>query len=104
MAWATTTVTYVFSSKSWAASTPAGTANWNSGKDGYQITSGQGIQVTTGVSGANGTSPSSYDNISKIVVQYCTNGSSGAGTIKVQVGTGTEQTFSVTKPSSGGTT
>ncbi len=98
-AWGAKT-TYTFSSKSWAASP----ANWTSGKDGNALTSGQGIQVTTGTSGANGTSPASFTNISKIEVQYCTNSKSGKGTIKVQVGSGTEKSFSVTAPSSGGTT
>ena len=99
------TTTYRFTSKSWEAMI-YGTdvvANWTSGKDGNQLTSGQGIQVTTGVSGANGTSPVSYSNVSKVVVRYCTNASKGEGTIKVQVGSNSEQSFSVTKPSSGGT-
>lgn len=99
------TETYTFTSKSWAAKNSANQeANWTSGKDGNALTSGQGIQVTTGASGANGTSPTSFDDISEIVVTYCTNSSSGVGTIKVQVGTGNEKSFSVTKPSSGGTT
>lgn len=100
--------TYVFNSKSWGAveSVSTGTApgiTWTSGKDGGQLTSGQGIQVTTTYSGANATSSASFTNVSKIVVTYCTNESKGAGTIKVKVGSGTEQSFSVTKPSSGGT-
>ena len=61
-------------------------------------------QITTGASGANATSPRSFTNISKIVVKYCTNTKSGVGTIKVKVGSGTEKSFSVTKPSSNGTT
>ena len=93
-------VTYTFTTKGWGA-TPA---NWTSGKDGGQLTKGQGIQVTTGASGANGTSPVSYSNISQIVVKYCTNAEKGAGTIKVKVGDGTEKSFTVSKPSSGGTT
>ena len=93
-------ITYTFNSKSWGASP----ANWTSGKDGGQLTSGQGIQVSKTYSGANGSSPVSFTNISKIEVQYCTNNKSGVGTIKVQVGSGTEQSFSVSAPSSGGTT
>lgn len=93
-------ITYEFSSKSWAASP----ANWTSGKDGNAFTANQGIQVTTGASGANGTSPKGYTGINKIEVQYCTNAKAGVGTIKVQVGSNTEKSFSVTKPSSGGTT
>ena len=105
-AWADNTYTYQFNSKSWGAALDGdGVGNdWTSGKDGNQLTSGQGIQITTGVSGANGTSPISFSNVSKVVVKYCTNASKGDGTIKVKVGDGTEQSFSVTKPSSGGTT
>ncbi|MCQ2340718.1 MAG: hypothetical protein MJZ79_08120 [Paludibacteraceae bacterium] len=99
------TETYTFTSKSWGATNSAEqTANWTSGKDGNGLTTNQGIQITDGVSGANGTSPISFSNVSKIVVRYCTNASKGVGTIKVQVGSGTEKSFSVTKPSSGGTT
>ena len=93
-------ITYTFSTKGWKASP----ANWTSGKDGNAFTANQGIQVTSGASGANGTSPSSFTGISKIEVQYCTNASSGKGTIKVKVGSGTEKSFSVSKPSSGGQT
>ncbi|MBO7529763.1 MAG: chitobiase/beta-hexosaminidase C-terminal domain-containing protein, partial [Bacteroidales bacterium] len=95
-----TTTTYTFSTKSWAASP----ANWTSGKDGNSYQNNQGVQVTTGCSGANATSPISFSDISKVEVRYCTNSSSGVGTIKIQVGSGTEKSFSVTKPSSGGTT
>ena len=97
------TTTYEFTSKSWEATCNGNTANWISGKNGNALTSGQGIQITTGVSGANGTSPIEFSNITQIIVRYCTNSKSGEGTIKVQVGSGTEQSFSVTKPSSGGT-
>ena len=91
-------VTYTFSSKSWASSN----GNWTSGKDGNSFTSGRGIQVPTGASGANATSPISFSNISQIVVTYSTNKSEGAGSIKFKVGDGTEQSQNVTK--TGGTT
>ena len=97
-------VTYTFTTKSWGAKIGDTEANWTSGKAGGQLTANQGIQVTKNQTGANGTSPVSYTNVSKIVVKYCTNASNGVGTIKVQVGNGDEQSFSVTKPSSGGTT
>ena len=97
--------TYTFTSKSWAATDSNGeSADWTSGKDGNALTGGQGIQVTTGATGANGTSPDSFANISEIVVTYCTNNKNGVGEIVVQVGDGAEQTFTVTPPSSGGTT
>lgn len=101
--------TYTFTSKNWGANLSvdggtATTANWTSGKEGGQLTSNQGIQVSKTYSGANGTSDVSYTNVSKVVVKYCTNATSGVGTIKVQIGSGTEKSFSVTKPSSGGMT
>ena len=90
--------TYTFTSKKWEA-TPA---NWTSGKDGYQMSSGRGVQVTKTYSGANATSPTSLSNITKVEVTYSTNASSGAGTIKIQVGSNSEKSFTVT--SSGGAT
>jgi hypothetical protein len=95
--------TYTFTSKTWEATNSAGNeANWTSGGNGNVFTSGQGVQVPTGHYGANGTSPVSFNNISKIVVTYCTNANKGAGTINVLVGGGNEQLFEVTKE--GGTT
>lgn len=92
---------YVFTSKSWEATRDGNEDNWISGKDGSQMGNG-GIQVTTNSSGANGTSPKSFINVSKIVLRYCTNGSSGAGSISVKVGNGTAKSLNVTK--TGGTT
>ena len=100
-AWATD-VTYVFNSKSWGATVGEDAANWTSGKAGNQMQSGRGVQITTGSTGANATSPESFSNISKIVVTYSTNASSGAGAIKIQVGSGTEKSQNAT--STGGTT
>ena len=97
--WGATT-TYTFTSKSWADTSNG----WTSGKDGNALTSNLGVQVTTGVTGANATTKNSFTNISRIDVQYCTNASKGAGSIKIQVGSNTQKSFSVTKPSSSGTT
>lgn len=88
---------YTFTAENWAA-TPA---NWTSGKDGYGFTN-NGIQVTTGVTGAKGTSPISFDNVGDVVVTYCTNSSKGKGTIKVSVGANEIATTAVT--TTGGTT
>lgn len=103
------TESYTFSSKSWAASPD----NWASGKDGNLFNT-QGIQVTTGASGAFANSPISFSSVSKVVVTYSTNSAAGVGSIRVNsvastsalVNSGTQigSTFSVTKPSSGGTT
>lgn len=102
------TYTYTFSSNKWASSetvstgsapgiTWSGTANGNSKTD-------QGVQITTGVGTITVTSSSSFTNVSSIVVTYSTNASKGAGSINMKVGTGTQKSFSVTKPNSGGTT
>jgi len=85
--------TYVFTSKSWTATLGGSAANWTSGSDGGGF-SNDGVQVSTTYSGANATSPTSFTNISKIVVKYHTNKSSGAGTLKVKVGSNTEKSNS----------
>jgi len=102
VAWGQTDVKYTFNSKSWGATVGSDDANWTSGKDGNALNTGRGVQVTTGVSGANATSPTSLSNISKIVVTYSTNASAGAGSISFQIGSGTAKSQNVTK--TGGTT
>ncbi len=89
-------ITYTFNSNSWGATTGGSAANWTSGKDGNIYNNG--IQVTTGTTGANGTSPISFSNVSKVTVNYHTNKNAGVGTISVKIGTGTAKSFSVTKP------
>ena len=81
--WATD-VTYTFTSKSWAA-TPA---NWTGTADGNQFNTNQspaGVQLTTGKSGMTVTCPTSYPNISKVVVTYTSTGK-GVGSIAVSIG------------------
>lgn len=98
--WADET-TYTFTSASWEATSGGNTANWTSGAAGNGFTSGQGIQVTTTTTGANGTSPVSFPKVSKIVVTYNTNKSQGAGSIGVQIGTNSETTNNVAYSGSG---
>ena len=93
-----TTLTCTFSSKAWAADN-GGT--WTSGNDGNSLQSGRGVQVTTGVTGANGTSGNIFTDVSQIVVTYSTNATSGAGSIAVKVGSGTAKSQNVIK--TGGT-
>ena len=76
---------YVFNSKSWTATLNGDPANWTSGKDGAGF-SNNGVQVTVSATGANATSPVSFDNITKIVVTYNTNAKAGAGTMDVKIG------------------
>lgn len=96
------TYTYTFTSKAWTATLNEVTANWTSGKDGNALTSGRGIQITTGVSGANATSPVSFTGVKQIIVTYSTNASAGAGKISVKVGTNDAIENTITK--TGGTT
>lgn len=98
-AWGDTVTTYTFSSKSWDASP----ANWTSGKAGNGFTANQGVQITSGTTGANATSPKSFSNVSKIVVQYCTNAKAGKGTVTLKVGSTEFGSQAITAPSSGGT-
>lgn len=81
----TGTKTYYFTSKSWEATLDGVAANWTSGKDGYGFVN-NGVQVTTGVTGANATSPISFSKVSKVVVTYNTNKSKGQGSIDIQIG------------------
>ena len=102
--WAATTETYTFASRTWTATNSADEeANWVSVTQGSGFTLGQGIQLYGGNT-SQGTSPDSFDNIEEIVIHYCCNSKKGYGTISVQVGDGTAKEFSITKPSSGGTT
>ncbi len=100
-------IVYTFTSKSWEAeaSIDKGATfveNWTSGQDGL-AKSEQGIQVNTAASGANATSKV-INNIVSIEVIYATNASNGVGTIETKIGLTIVQTFTVTKPSSGGDT
>lgn len=82
--WADVT-TYIFTNSTWTATVGGSDANWTSGKAGAGF-SNNGIQVTTAGTGANGTSPISFTNVTKIVATYNTNKSAGAGTIVAKIG------------------
>lgn len=88
--------TYTFTSKAWGDETNS----WKSVKDGYAIQSNQGVQVTVAYSGAAAETKTVQSGVSKVVVNYCTNASRGAGSIAVSVGE-TELSKEVTK--TGGT-
>ena len=91
-AWGTET-TYTFNTKSWGATSGGSTANWTGSRDGNGFTSGQGIQLlttNTGVSGITATSPKSFTNVTKVVVTYNSNKSSGAGSMAIKIGSNTE--------------
>ena len=93
---ASSETTYTFTSASWATSQDA----WTSNSAGNGLTTGQGVQVTTSKSGAGAETKTSQSNVSKVVVNYCTNSSKGAGSIEVSVGS-TSVSHDVT--TSGGT-
>lgn len=95
-----TTTTYTFTSASWTATSGGSAANWTSGHNGAGFNN-NGIQVTTNSTGANGTSPVSFTNVTKVVATYNTNKSAGAGSIVAQIGSNTATTNSVAYPGSG---
>lgn len=82
--------TYTFTAKTWTATSGGSNANWTSGQDGGGF-SNNGIQVTTNSSGANGTSPISFTNVTKVECIYNTNKSAGAGSFDVKVGNNSAQ-------------
>jgi len=79
---AATNRTYTFTSNAWADDESA----WTSGKAGAELTSNRGVKVTETYTGANATTKSSYDDVTKVVVTYSTNKSDGAGKIQIKVG------------------
>ena len=95
--------TYTFTSASWGAKIGDVDANWTSGAAGNAFTPGQGVQVTTGKSGANATSPKSFTDVKQVIVTYNTNASKGAGAIKIKVGDNTEVSNNVAYTSGTGT-
>ena len=80
---ASVTNTYTFTSNKWEESTNTwtGTSNGNQYND-----ANQGVQVTTGSTGAGAKTTQSFNNVTKVVVKYCTNASKGAGSIDVTIG------------------
>ena len=93
---------FTFNSAAWGSTNSNGYSNaFTSGKDG-NLSSGY-VQVTTSNSGANATSNYVFGDLQTVKVIYHTNSAKGVGTISVKVGSVT-RTFTVTKPSSGGTT
>lgn len=92
------TKSYVFTDKAWSDAT----SSWKSNKDGVKFdTDKDGVQVTATGSGAGAITKSSLENVSKVVVTYCTNSAKGEGSVAVKAGS-TVKSLDVTK--SGGTT
>lgn len=91
--WATSE-TYTFTAKTWTA-TDSGdnAANWTGSGDGNGWTSGQGIQLlttNTGVDGVTATSPTSFSNVTQVVVTYNSNKTGGEGSMAIKIGSNTE--------------
>ena len=73
---------------------------WICGQAGYSH-SNDGVQVTARTTGAYTTSRTSFPNVSKVIVTYCTNTSTGTGNVEMTIGN-TTKTLAVTR--SGGRT
>ena len=91
--WAeTTSDTYNFNSKSWGTTEDV---SWNGSRDAYAYVTANapwGVQVTTATSPVTVTSPTSYNNISKVELYYGST-SKAVGTISVSVA-GTQIAYS----------
>ena len=68
---------------------------WTCGAKGYSHTN-DGVQITSSLSGAYTTSTESFANVTKVVVTYCTNTSSGTGSVQMTIGD-TSMTQNVTR-------
>lgn len=80
---ALSTKTYTFNSKAWGDATNS----WTSIKDGYKYDNQKkGVQVTADASGASAVTNAVLNTVNKVVVTYCTNSKSGAGSVKISVG------------------
>ena len=88
---------FTFTSKDWKDSSNS----WTSIKDGALLSSDKGVQITAKATGASAKTSDEY-TISKVVVTYSTNTSSGAGSISIQVGNNDAISKDITKD--GGTT
>ena len=74
--------TYTFTSKSWADATNS----WNSLEDGNQLDNTKnGVQVL-GSNTAGAQTKASFNKVTKVVVNYCTNSKSGSADIDITVG------------------
>ena len=92
------TTTYTFTAKDWSDATDS----WTSNQDGNSYdTQKSGVQVTASTSGAKATTRKEVSNVSKVVVNYCTNAAKGEGSIALTVGN-QKVVYDVTK--SGGAT
>ena len=77
------TTTYSFTAKDWSDATDS----WTSNKDGYGYDkTKEAVQITANASGAKATTRKDVTDVSKIVVTYCTNAKTGAGSIEMSVG------------------
>ena len=88
---AETTITYTFINKDWNATDQNGiAANWVSGGSASNLLNPKGIPVYKAETGANATSPISFNNIKKVELIWGTT-KNGEGDIVLTVG-GTDQT------------
>ena len=87
-----TNTSYTFTTKAWKDATNS----WTSTKDGNQLTSGQGVQVTANTSEAGAKTKTSVSGVTNVRVNYCTNATKGEGSITVKVGNA-EVSHNVTK-------
>ena len=87
------TNSYVFTAKNWEESSNL----WASTADAYKYEEAKdGVQVTQATTGAGAETEEELFGVSKVVVNYCTNSTRGAGSITVKIGS-KEETKEITK-------
>ncbi|MCQ2078163.1 MAG: hypothetical protein MJZ20_14240 [Bacteroidaceae bacterium] len=110
-----TTYTFVgidWSSKIGTVKLDSKTDGWVSNKNatdynaGYTDAQGRlyncGVGTKTSTSGAGATSVLNFNNVSRIVVNYCQNSSKGKGSINIQVGDNAKQSLTIMRPQTSG--
>ena len=108
--------TYTFTSKTWASkidATPCDgtTDGWTCNKEASAYDGGSiypnktqhraGVSVKTGSSGAGATSVLEFQDVRRVVINFCQNASDGRGVIYLQIGENNPDSITINKPQSG---
>ncbi len=108
--------TYTFTSEAWASKvgttvTDGTTDGWKSiqkgldysiGRETPQGLNGQGVHITTTVTGASAESVFSFTEVRRLVLNYCTNNKKGSGTVVFWVGENDSVVATITAPTDNG--
>jgi len=110
--------TYTFTSYKWASKVGATVCNgttdgWVCDKEAYKENYSEGrydadglpwswgVDVKKSTTGAGATSVLTFENVRRVVINFCQNKSGGKGSIYVQVGDNTPQSITINRPKDG---